>query len=92
MHKVVSKLFEWNHGNLFETIEDDRGGKTIKVRLTNEIRRHKLTSDFLMLKSRFEKETFKPLLINYSVTVGGVLTKDDPEDFDYIFIGTLTIY
>ena len=88
---MVSEPFEWNHGNLFGTIEDDRGGKTLKVRLTNEIRGNKLTSDLIELKPRYEKETFKPLSQNYSVTIGGALINDNSEDFDYILIGTVTI-
>ena len=88
---IVSEPFEWDHGNLFGTIEDDRGGKRLKVRLINEIRGNILTSDLMELKPRYEKETFKPLLQNYSVTVGGALIKDDSEDFDYILIGTVTI-
>ncbi len=88
---IVSEPFEWNHGNLFGTIEDDRGGKTLKVRLTNEIRGNKLTSDLIELKPRYEKETFKPLSQNYSVTIGGALINDNSEDFDYILIGTVTI-
>ena len=88
---IVSEPFEWDHGNLFATIEDDRGDKRLKVRLTKEIRGNKLTSDLMELKPRYEKETFKPLLQNYSVTVGGALIKDNSEDFDYILIGTVTI-
>jgi hypothetical protein len=88
---IVSEPFDWNFGNLFGTIEDDRGGKMLKVRLTNKIRGFKLTSDLIVLKPRYKKETFKPLLQNYSVTVGGALTKDDSGDFDYLLIGTVTI-
>ncbi len=88
---IVSEPFEWNHGNLFGTIEDDRGGKTLKVRLTNEIRGNKLTSDLIELKPRYEKETFKPLSQNYSVTIGGALINANSEAFDYILIGTVTI-
>jgi hypothetical protein len=88
---IVSEPFEWHHGNLLGTIEDDRGGKRLKVRLINEIRGNIFTSDLIELKPRYEKETFKPLLQNYSVTVGGALIKDDTEEFDYIFIGTVTI-
>lgn len=88
---IVSEPFEWKHGNLFGTIEDDRGGKRLKVRLTKKIKGKKLTSDLVELKPRFEKETFKPLLQNYSVTVNGALIKENSEDFDYILIGTVTI-
>ncbi len=88
---IVNEPFEWRHGNLFGTIEDDRGGKRLKVRLTNKIKGKKMTSDLIELKPRYENETFKPLLQNYSVTVGGALINDDSEDFDYILIGTVTI-
>jgi hypothetical protein len=88
---IVSEPFDWNFGNLFGTIEDYRSGKMLKVRLTNEIRGVKLTSDLIVLKPRYEKETFKRLLQNYSVTVGAALTKDDSEDFDYLLIGAVTI-
>ncbi len=87
---IVSEPFEWNQGNLFGTIEDDRGGKSLKVRLTKKIKGTKLTSDLIELKPRYEKETFKPLLQNYSVTVGGALIDDNSEDFDYIIIGSVT--
>ncbi len=88
---IVHEPFEWNYGNLFGTIEDDRGDKTLKVRLTNKIKGEKLTSDLIELKPRYEKETFKPLLQNYSVTVGGALIEDNSENFDYIIIGTVTV-
>lgn len=88
---IVSEPFEWNYGNLFGTIEDDRGGKTLKVRLTNKIKGKKLTSDLIELRPRYEKETFKPLLQNYSVNVGGALIEDNSEKFDYIIIGTVTV-
>lgn len=88
---IVSEPFEWSHGNLFGTIEDDRGGDNLKVRLTKEVKGNKLTSNLLELKPRYEKETFKPLSQNYSVTVGGALIKNDSEDFDYVLIGTVTI-
>lgn len=88
---IVSEPFEWSHGNLFGTIEDDKGGKKLKIRLTQEIESSKLISDIIVLKPRHEKETFKPLLQNYSVTVGGALIKDDSVDLDYLFIGTVTI-
>jgi hypothetical protein len=88
---IVSEPFEWNHGNLFGTIEDDRGGKKLKVRLTKEIEGSKLTSDLIELKPRYEKETFKPLLQNYSVTIGGALIEENSENFDYIIIGSVTV-
>lgn len=88
---IVSEPLERNYGNLFATIEDDRGGKSLKVRLSNEIKGNKLTSALMELKPRYEKETFKPLLQNYSVTIEGTLIKDDSEDLDYILTGTVTI-
>jgi len=88
---IVNEPFKWNYGSLIGTIEDDRGGKTLKVRSTNKIKGKKLTSDLIELKPRYEKETVKPLLQNYSVTVGGALIEDNSESFDYIIIGTVTI-
>ncbi len=88
---IVSEPFEWSHRNLFGTIEDDRGGKSLKVRLNKEIDGNKLTSDLIELKPRYEKETFKPLLQNYSVTIGGALIEDSSENFDYIIIGSVTV-
>lgn len=88
---IVSEPFEWNYGNLFGTIEDDRGGNTLKVRLTNKIKGKKLTSDLIELKPRYEKESFKPLLQNYSVNVGGALIEENSEKFDYIIMGTVTV-
>ena len=88
---IVNEPFEWNHGNLFGTIEDDRGGKRLKIRLTKKTEGTKLTSDLIELKPRYEKETFKTLLQNYSVTVGGALIDDNSEHFDYIIIGSVTV-
>jgi hypothetical protein len=59
--------------------------------LTNKIKGNKLTSDLIELRPRYEKETFKQLLQNYSVTVGGALIEDNSEKFDYIIIGTVTV-
>lgn len=88
---IVSEPFEWSCGNLFGTIEDDRGGKSLKIRLTKEIKGTKLTSNLMELKPRYEKETFKPLFQNYSVTVGGALIDENSKDFDYIIIGSVTV-
>ncbi len=88
---IVNEPFEWNHGNLFGTIEDGRGSKRLKVRLTKKIKGNKFISDLMELKPRYEKETFKPLLQNYTVTVGGALIEDNSDDFDYILIGTVTL-
>jgi|GEM_PF-710130 len=88
---IVSEPFEWNHGNLFGTIENDRSGKRLLVRLTDKIKGKKITSDLMELKPRYENETFKPLLNNYLVTVGGALVEDNSENFDYIIIGSVTV-
>ncbi|NHF60179.1 hypothetical protein FK220_012560 [Flavobacteriaceae bacterium TP-CH-4] len=88
---LVSEPFEWSHGNLFGTIEDDRGGKSLKVRLTKEIEGKKLTSDLMALKPRYKEETFKPLLQNYSVAVVVALIAEDTENFDYTIIGSVTV-
>ena len=34
---IVNESFVWNHDNLFGTIEDDRGGKSLKVRMTKKL-------------------------------------------------------
>lgn len=88
---IVNEPFEWDYGNLFGTIEDDRGGKSLKVRLTKTIKGNKMTSDLIELRPRYEKESFKPLNKYYSVTVGGALIKEDSDEFDYIIIGSVTI-
>lgn len=88
---IVNEPYEWKHGNLFGTIIYDRDGKKIIVKLSNEIKGDKLTSDLLELSPRYEKETFKPLTQNYSVTVGGALIKEDSDEFDYVLIGSITI-
>ncbi|MEZ2339243.1 hypothetical protein AB6735_26600 [Mucilaginibacter sp. RCC_168] len=88
---IVSEPFEWAHGNLFGTIIYDHGAEKIIVKLSKEIRGEKLTSDLLELSPRYEKETFKPLTQNYSVTVGGALIKENLSEFDYILIGSVTI-
>lgn len=87
---IVSEPWDWE-GNLFGTILSDRGGDKLLVRLTKPITGKKLTSDLIELKPRYEKETFKPLGQNYSVTVGGTLVTADTDDFDYIIIGSVTI-
>lgn len=88
---LVSEPFEWDYGNLFGTIEDDRGGKSLKVRLTKTIKGKKLTSDLIELRPRYENESFKTLNQYYSVTVGGALIKENSDEFDYIIIGSVTI-
>jgi len=88
---IVSEPFEWAHGNLFGTIIYDRGGEKITVKLSKEIKGKKFTSDLLELSPRYEKETFKPLTQNYSVTVGGALIKENSSEFDYMLIGSVTI-
>jgi hypothetical protein len=87
---IVSEPWDWE-GNLFGTILSDRGGDKLLVRLTKPITGKTLTSDLIELKPRYEKETFKPLGQNYSVTVGGALVTADTDDFDYIIIGSVTI-
>ena len=87
---IVSEPWDWD-GNLFGTILSDRGGDKLLVRLTKPITGKKLTSDLIELKPRYEKETFKPLGQNYSVTVGGALVTAKNDDFDYIIIGSVTI-
>lgn len=88
---IVDEPWDWQQGNLFGTIVSDRGGDKLLVKLTKEIRGSKLTSDLIELKPRYEKETFKPLTQNYSVTVGGALVRKDSNEFDYIIIGSVTI-
>jgi hypothetical protein len=88
---IVNEPFEWSYGNLFGTIEDDRGGKALKIRLIQKIKGNTLKSNLIELRPRYEKETFKPLLQNYSVTVGGALIEDNSDKSDYIIIGTVTI-
>jgi hypothetical protein len=87
---IVSEPWD-RYGILFGTILSDRGGDKLLVRLTKPITGKKLTSDLIELKPRYEKETFKPLGQNYSVTVGGALVTANNDDFDYIIIGSVTI-
>ena len=87
---IVNEPWDWE-GNLFGTILPDRGGQKLSVELTKRITRKKLTSNLIELTPRYEKENFKPLTQNYSVTVGGVLVTKDTDEFDYIIIGSVTI-
>jgi hypothetical protein len=86
----VNEPWYWE-GNLFGTILSDRGGQKLLVELSKPIRGKKLTSILIELTPRYEKETFKPLTQNYSVTVGGALVTKDTDEFDYIIIGSVTI-
>ncbi|HWZ04660.1 MAG TPA: hypothetical protein VNX40_13680 [Mucilaginibacter sp.] len=88
---IVNEPYEWTHGNLFGTIIYDHSGEKIMVKLSKEIKGEKFTSDLLELRPRYEKETFKHLTQNYSVTVGGALIKENSSEFDYILIGSVTI-
>ncbi len=88
---IVSEPYEWPYGNLFGTIIYERGGDKIIVKLTKEISGPKLTSDHIELTPRYQKETFKPLTQNYSVTVGGALVEQGSDEWDYILIGSVTI-
>jgi hypothetical protein len=87
---IVNEPWDWE-GNLFGTILSDRGGQKLLVELTKPITGKKLTSNLIELTPRYEKETFKPLTQNYSVTVGGALVTKDTDEFDYIIIGSVTI-
>jgi len=87
---IVNEPWDWE-GNLFGTILSDRGGQKLLVELTKPITCKKLTSNLIELTPRYEKETFKPLTQNYSVTVGGALVTKDTDEFDYIIIGSVTI-
>ncbi|RZK10106.1 MAG: hypothetical protein EOO46_11780 [Flavobacterium sp.] len=87
---IVSEPWDWE-GNLFGTILSERGGQKLLVELTKPITGKKLTSNLIELSPRYEKETFKPLTQNYSVTVGGALVTKDTNEFDYIIIGSVTI-
>lgn len=88
---IVHEPYEWNQGNLFGTIIYARGKMLIRVKLSKPIKGSKLTSDILELSPRYEKETFKPLLRNASVTIGGALIAEETGDFDYIIIGSVTV-
>ncbi len=87
---IVGEPWDWKE-NLFGTILTEPKENKIIVKLTKEINGKKLTSDLLELKPRYEKETFKPLTQNYSVTVNGALVTIDSDDFDFIIIGSVTI-
>ncbi|MFY0592958.1 hypothetical protein [Roseivirga sp.] len=87
---IVSEPWDWEE-NLFGTILFDRGGDKLLIELTKPIKGKKLTSNLMELRPRYEKETFKPLLQYYSVTVGGALVTKDFDDFDYIIIGSVTL-
>lgn len=87
---IVNEPWDWE-GNLFGTILSDRGGQKLLVELTKPITGKKLTSNLIELTPRYEKETFKPLTQNYSVTVGVALVTKDTDEFDYIIIGSVTI-
>ena len=43
------------------------------------------------LRTRYEKETFKPLTKQNSITVGGALVEQNSNKFDYIIIGSVII-
>ena len=88
---IVSEPWDWAEGNLFGTIISDRDGDKLLVKLTKVIKGQKLNSDLIKLTPRYEKETFRPLLQNYSVNVGGALVTDNSDEFDYIIIGTVTV-
>ncbi len=87
---IVDEPYEWNYGNLFGIIENIEN-YSLKVRLTTEIQGDKLTSNLIELKTRYEKETFRPLLENCEVTIGGQLIEDNSNNFDYIIIGRVSI-
>jgi len=87
---IVNEPWDWE-GNLFGTILSDRGGKKLLVELTKPITGKTFTSNLIELTPRYEKETFKPLTQNYSVTVGGALVTKNKDEFDYIIIGSVTI-
>jgi hypothetical protein len=50
-----------------------------------------LNSDLLELSPHYEKNTFKPLTQNYSVTIDGALIQQDLDEFDSILTGIVTI-
>ena len=88
---IVSEPWEWTEGNLFGEILSEQGDEQILVKLTKTIKGSKLTSDLIELRTRYEKETFKPLTKQNSITVGGSLVEQNSNKFDYIIIGSVII-
>ena len=88
---IVSEPWEWTEGNLFGEILSEQGDEQILVKLTKTIKGSKLTSDLIELRTRYEKETFKPLTKQNSITVGGALVELNSNKFDYIIIGSVII-
>lgn len=87
---IVSEPWDWEE-NLFGTILSDRDGDKLLIELTKPIKGQRLTSNLIELRPRYGKETFKPLLQYYSVTVGGSLIKKESDDSEYIIIGSVTL-
>jgi hypothetical protein len=88
---IVSEPPGWAQGNLFGTIIYDRGGEQIIVKLSNEIKGLKVTSNLLKLSPCYENATFKPLTQDYSMMVGGELIKENSSEFEYVLNGIVSI-
>ena len=87
----VNEPWDWADGDLFGSIVSEHGEDSILVELTKEVAGKKITSTLMVLKVRYEKETFKPLALHQAVTANGALVSTDKSNSDFIIIGTATL-
>ncbi len=88
---VVSEPFEWSAGDLQGTIIDDHTKGSLLIQLTKLIEGKKFTSNLLEVRPRFADKSFEISVQDRPITVNGALIKSDSDDFEFIFIGSLTI-
>lgn len=87
---IISEPWDWTE-NLFGTIQSDRGGEKLLVKLSKSITGKKITSYLIELHPRIANEKFKLLSQYYSITVNGALINENLTDFDFIIIGSVTL-
>ncbi|MCR5861676.1 hypothetical protein LRS05_05795 [Flavobacterium sp. J372] len=87
---IVHEPKSWDK-NLFGTILYDRGGDRLLIKLSKPLKDEELETDLIVLKPANDKETFKPLLQNYSVIAHGSLTDEDNTTSEPILYGSVTV-
>ena len=86
---IVHDPDNWPQKNLFGDIVYERGDK-MRVRLSEQIKGDKITSDLLELQLIEKNQTFKPLHQYYSLMVSGSLIDKASNSSEYIITGTVT--
>ncbi|MDT3402938.1 hypothetical protein [Mucilaginibacter terrae] len=86
VHKPVSL----KNDHLFGTVIYERHGNKLIVKLTENLKGTKVTSNMVLLSPQNVKETFKPGNQHYAVMVNGTLISEDHQELETTLSGTLS--